>query len=139
MDIRNYVIIKTHGVFILELELFDEGIYLVMVDGIEVGRVIMRLGDDHLHSIDGHIGYTIYPEYQGHHYSYDACLLLKEKYLSLGYDHVLITCDPDNLASKKIIERLGASFIDRVTIPDSLRKYYTSDEKEKLIYKWRLR
>lgn len=54
-------------------------IYLIMVDHIEVGRIVLREGSNEERYYDGHIGYTIEKEYRGHHYSKDACLLLFDK------------------------------------------------------------
>lgn len=111
-------------------------IYLIIVDNQEVGRIVYREGDDHNRYYDGHIGYHIEEEYRGHYYSYEACLLLK-KYIHK--DFVYITCDPHHIASKKIIEKLGCEFIEKATIPSSLKNVFSSEEKEKLIYRWRLK
>lgn len=111
-------------------------IYLIIVNQQEVGRIVLREGDDYSRYFDGHISYHIEEEYRGHHYSYQACLLLR-KYIDK--DHVIITCDPQNIASKKIIERLGCEFIERKLIPNNLKKLFHQREKEKLIYKWRLK
>lgn len=111
-------------------------IYQMMVDGIEVGRLVLRDGTDEECYYDGHIGYTVYEEYRGHHYSYQACLLLKEM---VQRDHLLITCDPMNVASKKIIQRLGCQYIETKSIPSKLKKFFTKDEVEKEIYIWKMR
>ena len=87
-------------------------IYIIEVNNQEVGRIVWRLGNDEEHYYDGHIGYHIEEEYRGHHYAYQACLLLKDQIIKDGYDHVLLTCDPDNIASRKTIEKLGAIFIE---------------------------
>ncbi|MEE0966601.1 MAG: GNAT family N-acetyltransferase [Bacilli bacterium] len=111
-------------------------IYLIIVDNQEVGRIVYREGDDLSRYYDGHIGYHIEEEYRGHHYSYDACLLLKEK---IDKEYVYITCDPGNIASQRIIEKLGCEFIESSIIPRSLRHVFNKDEKEKLIYRWWLK
>ena len=111
-------------------------IYLIIVDNQEVGRIVYREGDDLSRYYDGHIGYHIEEEYRGHHYSYDACLLLKEK---IDKEYVYITCDPSNIASQRIIEKLGCEFIESSIIPRSLRHVFNKDEKEKLIYRWWLK
>jgi len=108
-------------------------IYSMMVDDEEVGRIVLREGSDEERYFDGHIGYSVYEEYQGHHYAYQACLLLQEK---IKKEHVIITCDPFNIASKKTIERLGCLYIETAVIPKKLKKFFTPDEKEKCIYKW---
>ncbi|MBO6047937.1 MAG: GNAT family N-acetyltransferase [Erysipelotrichaceae bacterium] len=111
-------------------------IYLIMVNGNEVGRLTFRTGSDEEHYFDGHIGYGIEKSYRGHHFAYQACLALKPLIREQGYDHVLLTCDPDNLASKKTIERLGAKLIDQREVPSSMRHVFGKDETVKLIYSW---
>lgn len=111
-------------------------IYLIVIDHKEVGRIVLREGNDDERYFDGHIGYHINQEYRGHYYSYYACLLLKD---IIKKDHVIITCDPQNRASQKVIEKLGCEFIERKMIPRELRHCFNRDEKEKLIYRWRLR
>lgn len=111
-------------------------IYLIIVDEIEVGRLVYREGSDASRYYDGHIGYHIEEEYRGHHYSYKACLLLKE---IINKDYLYITCDPNNIASKKTIEKLGCEFIERAIIPNYLKHVFSKEEKEKLIYRWCLK
>ncbi len=110
-------------------------IYLIIVNDIEVGRLTLREGSDEQRYYDGHIGYSIYPEYRGHHYAYQACLLLKDM---IDVDHLIITCDPSNIASIKTIEKLGCEYIETKTIPTHLKKLFTHDEKVKQIYKWKI-
>ncbi|WP_041138980.1 GNAT family N-acetyltransferase [Beduini massiliensis] len=103
-----------------------------------IGRIVFRCGSDNEHEFAGHIGYSIDEPYRGHYYAYQACLALKQFILSLGYDHVLITCSPDNIASKKTIEKLGAEFVETKAIPNDLRKEFTVSETHKRIYYWQL-
>ena len=110
-------------------------IFLIMVDDNEVGRLVLRSGDEYSRYYDGHIGYTIDEEYRGHNYAYQACLLLKEY---VKEDTLIITCDPNNIASKKTIEKLGCEYIETKPVPASLKKYFSKDELEKCIYRWRL-
>lgn len=110
-------------------------IFLIMVDDNEVGRLVLRSGDESSRYYDGHIGYTIDEEYRGHHYAYQACLLLKQY---IHENSLIITCDPSNIASKKTIEKLGCEYIETVSVPSHLKKFFSKDEKEKCIYRWHL-
>ena len=110
-------------------------IFLIMVDNEEVGRLVLRSGDEYSRYFDGHIGYTIDEDYRGHHYAYQACLLLKEY---VKDKTLIITCDPDNIASKKTIEKLGCEYIETKPVPASLKKYFSKDEFVKCIYRWHL-
>ena len=78
----------------------------IIVDDQEVGRLTLREGSDQQHYFDGHLGYTIDEDYRGHGYAYQACVLLGK---SLDVDHLIITCDPRNIASMKTIEKLRES------------------------------
>ena len=111
-------------------------IYNIIVEDIEVGRLVLREGSDHERYFDGHIGYSIYEEYQGHGYAYQACLLLGDM---IDSEHLLITCDPCNIASLKTIKKLECEYIETKAIPTNLRKFFTKDEHEKMIYQWNIK
>jgi len=51
------------------------------------------------------------------------------------YEAVIITCDPDNHASRRTIERLGARFMDEVPVsPDD--PHYQRGSRSKRRYTW---
>jgi predicted acetyltransferase len=53
------------------------------------------------------------------------------------YESAIITSDPENIASVKTIEKLGASFIDEVPIPPD-DPHYLRGSRTKRRYKWRV-
>lgn len=108
-------------------------LYSIIVDQKEVGRLTWREGSDDQHYYDGHIGYHIEDMYRGHHYAYQACLLLREQ---LHFDHAILTCDPQNIASLKTIKKLGARYLETKPIPRQQRRFFTKNEKEKMIFIW---
>lgn len=62
----------------------------------------------------GHIGYDVRPSArrQGHASAMlNAALPIAKE---LGIDRALITCDTDNVASRKVIEKNGGEFIDEI-------------------------
>ena len=103
----------------------------------EIGRITFRLGSNQDHYYDGHIGYTIEPPYRGHHFACQACLALKPLILNY-YQEVILTCSPDNIASKKTIEKLNTTYLETARIPSHLKKYFTKQETMKCVYKWQL-
>ncbi len=103
-----------------------------------IGHITFRLGSDDEHEFDGHIGYSIDESYRGHYYAYQSCLALEHWICDLGYEHVIITCSPDNIASKKTIEKLNAAYIETKLIPSYLKKDFTETETHKSIYHWQL-
>ena len=88
-------------------------------EGVKIGICDLRLGHNGRTYYGGNIGYEIYEEFRGHHYAAKACRLLFElaKKHDLGY--VLITCRPDNAASRKTCEYLGCRFLEEAEVtPD---------------------
>ncbi|MBN1247935.1 MAG: GNAT family N-acetyltransferase [Anaerolineae bacterium] len=62
----------------------------------------------------GHIGYTITPSLRGQGYGTQQLRLGLERAREFGLDRVLITCDTDNIASARVIQKNGGAFIDEV-------------------------
>ena len=75
----------------------------------------------------GNIGYEIFSQYQGHHYSEECSKLLIELANNIGVKEVILTANPNNLASLKIINRLGAKFIEVVKVPRKCVLYKQGD------------
>ena len=106
-----------------------------LADGTEIGHINFRIGDTrHVMMTAGHIGYGIVPEHRGHAYSYHACLAIVP-FVRRYYDRVIITVDPPNTASIRIIEKIGATFIDRVDVPED-DPAYANGARSKLRYCW---
>lgn len=112
-------------------------LFYIYVNNVEVGRLTFRIGNDEEFFYDGHIGYEIEEGYRGNHYAYKACKALIP-FLKMHRNHVLITCDPNNIASKKTIERLGVTYKGRYPIPSKLKNSFNKDELEKEVYCWDL-
>lgn len=62
---------------------------------------------DQLASYGGHIGYDVEPEYRGADFAARSCRLLIPLAARHGIDELLITCAPDNAASRRTIEKIG--------------------------------
>jgi len=60
-----------------------------------------------LERVGGHIGYATRPSERRKGYGTLLCALTLQKARELGLKRVLITCDADNLASARIIEKNG--------------------------------
>jgi predicted acetyltransferase len=84
-----------------------------------VGRVTIRHRlNDFLTRIGGHIGYVVIPEFRRKgHATVILRLALQVAHDRFGLDHVLVTCDDDNVGSIKTIENNGGVLEDIVSGP----------------------
>ena len=62
---------------------------------------------DHLRHEGGHIGYSVRSSERGKGYATLMVKLVLDKARELGLERVLITCDKDNLASARVIQKNG--------------------------------
>lgn len=71
----------------------------------------------------GEIEYQIEEEYRGNHYAEKAFRLLIPQLKSLEKTSTIITCDINNIASKKTIENLGGVLIRKIKDEYNNEKY----------------
>ena len=114
--------------------LFD----IVLLDGSLIGQIDLRIGQGHaLVTYAGQVGYGIEPPYRGHGYAAEACRLLAPVARDHGMTGLWITCNPDNQASIRTCERLGAHLIETVKVP-RWSELWRRGDREKLRYYWPL-
>jgi tagatose 1,6-diphosphate aldolase len=84
----------------------------------ELGTINLRVGSNaHIERYAGHIGYGVHPAHRGHHYAARSLTLLVPLARKVNLDPVWITCDPDNKASRRSLEIAGAEFVEIVDVP----------------------
>lgn len=106
--------------------------------GERVGNVDLRIGDTKdLVTYSGHIGYSVLPGHRGHRYAARSCALILPLARRHGFSRLWITCDPDNVASRKTCEILGAELVETVDLP-STTDAYRKGERQKLRYRLEL-
>jgi len=108
--------------------------FLICVGGQKAGTCELRTGSGERIRLTGHIAYTVYPAFRGHHYAARACALLKALAPSLGQRELFIAVRPFNLASKRTCELLKAEPCAEVPIPQG-DPLYRSDQPYMLCYK----
>lgn len=97
-----------------------------------VGRVSIRhVLNDYLASVGGHIGYGVVPSERQKGYGTRMLNLALPVAASLGISRVLVTCDDDNVGSRKIIEKNGGVFEGLVQDTSSMvtkRRYWIESQ-----------
>lgn len=66
-----------------------------------------------LYQVGGNIGYDIRPNRRGQGYGTVMLALVLEQARQAGLEKVLITCNTDNIASSRVIEKNGGQLWDR--------------------------
>jgi len=98
------------------------------------GGIGLRIGtNDEIRKYAGHVGYHVYPPARGHHYAERACRLLLPLARAHGIRELWITVNPDNVASRRTCERLGAALVDTILIPMD-HPFYARGERAKCRY-----
>lgn len=97
----------------------------------DIGRIELRVGNtDTLVLYAGHIGYGIHPRHRGHRYAASACRLLQPLARRHGLTPLWITCNPDNIASRRTCELAGAKLIEIVDLPEESELYRRGDRQK---------
>lgn len=103
--------------------------------GVDVGHINFRVGDtDHVRLFAGHVGFAVEGTHRGHGYARQACLAIAPL-IQMFYAVIVLTCNPDNLASRRTIECLGAEFLEEVQVPPH-EPMYENGARVKRRYSW---
>ncbi|MGB0603406.1 MAG: GNAT family N-acetyltransferase [Candidatus Latescibacterota bacterium] len=111
-----------------------------LVDGGEyIGQASVRpeLRSPYLLTYGGHIGYSIRPSKRRQGYGKHILALALNRAHSINLHRVLVTCDADNIGSRKIIEHNGGVFESSIPMTRSTFRAEGrtgSDPMEKLRY-----
>lgn len=106
--------------------------------GERMGYLSLRFGDhEFLVRYAGHIGYSVEPPYRGHRYAARSCLLVLPLARLHGARELWITTNPDNAASRRTCEIIGAKYIETVPVPPG-NDMYDRGDREKCRYRLQL-
>ncbi|MBC7926102.1 MAG: GNAT family N-acetyltransferase [Bryobacteraceae bacterium] len=107
----------------------------VYPSGEVAGEINLRLGDtESLRLYGGHIGYGVRSRYRGRRFAARSVKLLLPLARAHGMRELWITCNPDNLASRRTCELAGAEFVEIVDLPSYL-DMYREGERQKCRYR----
>lgn len=86
--------------------------------GHHMGRIRLRVGwNEEIIKYAGQVGYAVEPAFRGHHYAEAACRQIVPLARRHGMEQLWITCQPDNIASRRTLERLGAEYAGILDVP----------------------
>ena len=89
--------------------------YWAMVGDKFVGILHLRHGlNKNLVKIGGHIGYAVVPSARRKGYATEMLRLALQKAKKMSIKKALLTCNEDNIGSKKVIERNGGVFAGKI-------------------------
>ena len=104
--------------------------------GVKMGVCDLRIGHNEKLYYGGNIGYRVEPPYRGHHYAAKACRLLFELARRHDLGYVIISCNPDNLPSRRTCELLGGQLLEIAALPEDNDMRIESGETEKCIFRF---
>ncbi len=86
-------------------------------DGERLGSCDLRIGHNEKLYFSGNIGYQVEEAYRGRHIAARACRLLFRLAKKHGLGYVIITCRPDNAASRRTAELAGCELLETAPLP----------------------
>jgi tagatose 1,6-diphosphate aldolase len=100
-----------------------------------MGQLSLRIGStEHIEMYAGHIGYTVDPPYRGRKYAARSCRLVFPLAAQHGINPIWITCNPDNIPSRRTCEIIGGTLAEIVPIPKN-NPLYAADTQWKCRYR----
>ncbi len=105
--------------------------FLIMAGDTVAGRIDLRLGTtEFLRLYGGHIGYFVEPDWRGRGLAAWAVRQVLPLARAEGLTELWITCNPDNLASRRSAENAGAHYIETLPLPPGNDMYKRGDREK---------
>ena len=98
--------------------------------GEKMGTINLRVGNNANTKYGGHIGYGVIEKYQGNHYVARSCRLLFPLAKKHGINPVWITCNPENIASRRTCELAGGELVEILVLPENTEQYKLGNRKK---------
>jgi len=97
-----------------------------------IGKISIRIGHNEHAYINGNIGYEIDEPFRGNGYAKMAVMMTYPIARYHGMTHLIISCDEDNDASKRVINKLGGVYLETIFPPKSYVFYYEGISKQSI-------
>lgn len=95
-----------------------------------MGGIHLRIGYNENIKYGGHIGYGVNEKYRGKRLASRSLLLLFPLAKKHGLSSIWVTCNPENLASRKTCEYAGGRLIEIVDLPKHSDQYKRGERKK---------
>jgi tagatose 1,6-diphosphate aldolase len=112
--------------------------FFMLSDDNHAGQIRLRVGrTPELLLYRGHIGYEVEPEYRGRHFAARSVMLLLPLVRALELRRAVVTCDPENLPSRRSIEIAGGIHENTVEVPET-EPMYMAGARQRMRYVFHL-
>ena len=99
--------------------------------GAAVGQIELRVGEGRdLVMYAGQLAYGVDEGHRGHRFAARACRLLVPLARRHGLAPLWITCNPENVASRRTCERAGAALVEVVDLPETSDMYQRGERRK---------
>jgi tagatose 1,6-diphosphate aldolase len=99
-----------------------------------VGSIQLRVGQmPELLLYRGHIGYGVDPAYRGNHFAARSVAILLPLARAVELRKLVITCDPENVPSRRTIEIAGGIYENTVDLPET-EPMYLAGARQRMRY-----
>ena len=100
--------------------------YICIESEIILGAIRVRHGtNDYIEDVIGHIGYETSPKARGNGVATAMLNWVKDNVME---GDVIVTCDENNIASKRVIEKCGGHYLN----------FFYSKEESRTVYRYKL-
>ncbi len=126
------ITLKISGKYLGDKDLLPFYYYDIFLNDRFIGKISMRIGSNFNSYYNGNIGYEIEEKFRGNSYSFKACKLVIPIAKAHRMSEIILSCDDDNIASYKTIEKLGSELIEIIKPPEQYFAYRTNMKKQRI-------
>lgn len=95
-----------------------------------MGYIHLRVGNNENTKYGGHIGYEVYEKFRGKHYAARSLKLLFPLAKKHGINPLWVTCNPENIPSRKTCELAGGQLVEIVDLPAYNDQFQRGDRRK---------